>query len=119
MSKCHTEYARKFGKLGSGHTTRKFSFHSSPKKGNAKERSNYLPTALISRASKVMLKTSQASLQQYVNQELPNVLAGFKKGWRIKRSNCQHRWITEKAEEFQNNIHFCFLTTLKPLCGSQ
>ena len=58
----------------------KASFHSSPKKGNAKEHSNYLPTALISRASKVMLKTSQASLQQYVNQELPDIQAGFRKG---------------------------------------
>ena len=60
------------------------------KKGDAKECSNYHTIALISRTSKVMLKILQARLQQYVNHELPDVQAGFRKGQRNKRSNCQH-----------------------------
>ena len=119
MSKCHTEYARKFGKRSSGHTTRKFSFHSTPKKGNAKERSNYLPTTLISHASKVMLKTSQASLQQYVNQELPDVLAGFKKGWRIRDQIANIAGSQKKQKNSRITSTSASLTTLKPLCGSQ
>ena len=61
-----------------------------PKKGNAKECSNYRTTALISHASKVMLKILQARLQQYLNLELPDVQAGFRKKQRNERSNCQH-----------------------------
>ena len=61
-----------------------------PKKGNAKECSNYQTTALISHANKVMLKILQARLQQYVSQELPDVQAVFRKGKRNQRSNCQH-----------------------------
>ena len=67
----------------------KVSFHSNPKKGNAKECSNYRTIALISHAGKVMLKILQVSLQQYMNQELPNVQAAFRKQ-RNQRSNCQH-----------------------------
>ena len=76
-----TQYASKFGKLSSGHRTGKgqFSFQSQ-KKGNAKECSNYCTIALISHVSKVMLKILQARLQQYVNCELPDVQAGFRKG---------------------------------------
>ena len=77
---CCTHYARKFGKLSSGHRTEKVSLHSNPKKSNAKEYSNYHTIALISHASKVMLKILQARLQQYVNHELPDVQAGFRKG---------------------------------------
>ena len=78
---CCTQYASKCGKLNSGHRTGKgqFSFQSQ-KKGNAKECSNYSTIALISHASKVMLKILQARLQQYVNRELPDVQAGFRKG---------------------------------------
>ena len=61
-----------------------------PKKGNAKECSNYCTIALISHSSKVMLKILQARLQQYVNHEIPDVQAGFRKGLRNQRSNCQH-----------------------------
>ena len=75
-----------------------------PKKGNAKECSNYRTIALISHASKVMLKILQARLQQYVNRELPDVQAGFRKGTRDQISNI--RWIMEKAREFQKNIYF-------------
>ena len=67
---------------------KKVNFHSNIKKGNAKECSNYCTIALISHASKVMLKILQVSLQQYVNYELPDVQAGFRKGQRSQRSNC-------------------------------
>ena len=83
-----TQYANKFGKLSSGHRTRK-DFIPIPKKGNAKECSNYHTIALISHASKVMLKILEARLQQCMNQELPDVQAGFRKG-RGNRSNCHH-----------------------------
>ena len=79
-----------------------------PKKGHAKECSNYHTIALISQASKVMLKILQAGLQQYVNRELPDVKAGFRKE-RGQRSNCQHPLVIEKATEFQKNIYFCFI----------
>ena len=81
LLKCCTQYASKFGKLSRGHRTGKgqFSFQSQ-KKGNAKDCSNYCKVALISHASKVMLKILQAGLQQYLNQELPDVQAGFRKG---------------------------------------
>ena len=86
-----------------------------PKKGNAKECSNYRKTALISHASKVMLKILQARLQQYVNRELPDVQAGFRKGRRTRDQIANICWIIKKAREFQKNIYFCFLTMLKPL----
>ena len=79
--KCCTQYASKFGKIRSGPQNWKSSvFIPIPKKGNAKECSNYRTIALISHASKVMLKILQARLQQYVNRELPDVQAGFRKG---------------------------------------
>ena len=80
-----------------------------PKKGNAKECSNYHKTALISHASKVMLKILQARLQQYVNQELSDVQAGFRKGRGTRDQIANIHWITEKAREFQENIYFCFI----------
>ena len=79
-----------------------------PKKGNAKECSNYRTIALISHASKVMLKILQVRLQQYVNHELPDVQAGFRKGKRTRDKIANIRWIIEKAKEFQKNIYFCF-----------
>ena len=85
-----------------------------PKKGNAKECSNYHTIALISHTSKVMLKTLQTRLQQYVNRELPDVQAGKGRGTRDQIANI--RWIIEKAREFQKNIFFCFIETMpKPL----
>ena len=80
-----------------------------PKKGNAKECSNYHTIVLISHASKVMLKILQARLQQYVNRELPDVQAGFRKGRGIRYQIANICWIMEKAREFQNNIYFCFI----------
>ena len=69
--------------------------------------------ALISHASKVMLKTLQARLQQYVNRELPDVQAGFRKGRGIRDQIVNIRWIMEKAREFQKNIYFCFIDYAK------
>ena len=84
-----------------------------PKKGNAKECSNYCTTALISHASKVMLKILQARLQQYVNHELPDVQAGFRKGRGTRDQIANIHWIIEKAREFQKKIYFCFIDYAK------
>ena len=84
-----------------------------PKKGNAKERSDYRTIALISHASKVMLTFLQARLQQYVNQELPDVQGGFRKGRGTRDQIANIRWIIEKAREFQKNISFCFIDYAK------
>ena len=84
-----------------------------PKKGNAKECSNYLTIALISQASKVMLKILQDRLQQYVNCELPDVQAGFKKGRGTRDQIANICWIIKKAREFQKNIYFCFIDYAK------
>ena len=70
-------------------------------------------TMLISHASKVMLKILQTRLQQYVNRELPNVQAGFRKGRGTRDQNANIRWIIEKAREFQKNIYFCFIDYAK------
>ena len=86
-----------------------------PKKGNAKECSNYHTIALISHASKVMLKILQAMLQQYVNCELPDVQASFRKGRGTRDQITNIPWIIEKAREFQKNIYFSLLTMPKPL----
>ena len=80
-----------------------------PKKGNAKECSNYYTIALISYASKVMLKILQARLQQYMNHELPDVQAGFRKGKGTRDRIANIHWIIKKAKEFQKNIYFCFI----------
>ena len=84
------------------------SFHLKPEKGNAKQCSNYRTIALISLASKVMLKILQVKLQQDVNRELPDVQAGFRKGRETRDRIANIHWIIEKASEFQKNI-FCFI----------
>ena len=84
-----------------------------PKKGNAKECSNYHTITLISHASKAMLKIVQARLQQYVNRELPEVHAGFRKCRGIRDQISNIYWIIEKASEFQKNIDLCFLDYAK------
>ena len=91
----------------------KVSFHSNPKKGNAKECPNYFTIALISHARKVMLKILQARLQQYVNRELPDVQAGFRKGRGTRDQIANIHWIMEKAREFRKNIYFCFIDYAK------
>ena len=84
-----------------------------PKKGNAKECSNYHATVLISHASKVMLKILQAWIQQNVNQEFPDIQAGFRIGRGTRDQIANIRWIIEKAREFQKNIYFCFIDYAK------
>ena len=83
------------------------------KKGNAKECSNYCTIALISHTSKEILKILQARLQQYVNRELPDVQAVFRKGRGTRDQIANIRWIIEKAREFQKNIYFCFIVYTK------
>ena len=80
-----------------------------PKEGNSKECSDYHTIALISHASKVMLKILQARLQQYVNRELPDVQAGFRKGRATRDQIANICWIMAKAREFQKTIYFCFI----------
>ena len=84
-----------------------------PKKGNAKECSNYCTITLISHASKVMLKILQARLQQYLNRELPDIQAGFRKGRGTRDQIANICCIIEKAREFQRNIYFCFIDYAK------
>ena len=86
-----------------------------PKKGNVKECSNYQTIALISHASKVMLKILQARLQQYMNQKLPDVQAGFRKGRGTRDQIADIHWIIEKAREFRKTSTFAVLTTPKSL----
>ena len=84
-----------------------------PNKGNAKECSNYHTIVLISHTSKVMFKILQARLQKYVNHELPDVQAGFRKGRGTRDQIANICWIIEKAREFQKNIYFCFIDYAK------
>ena len=86
----------------------KVSFHSNPK-----ECSNYRTIALISHASKVMLKILQARLQQYVNCELPDIQAGFRKGTGTRDQITNICWIIEKTREFQKIVYFCFIDYAK------
>ena len=91
-----------------------------PKKGNPKECSNYHTISLFSHTSKVMLKILQARLQQYMNRELPDGQAGFRKGRGTRYQIANINWIVEKAREFQKNIYFCFIDYAKAFdCGSQ
>ena len=113
LLKCCTQYASKFGKLSSGHRTGKGVFIPIPKKSNAKECSDHRTIALISHSSKVMLKILQARLQQYMNREVSDVQAGFRKGGGTKDQIANIRWIIEKGREFQKNIYFCFIDHAK------
>src|SRR5574341_1371912 len=110
---CFTQYASKFGKLSSGHRTGKgqFSFQSRRKA----MQKNAQTTAQLhsSHASKVMLKILQVKLQQYMNCELPDVQAGFRKGRGTRDQIANICWIMEKARQFQKNIYFCFIDYAK------
>ena len=103
LLKCCIQYASKFGKLSSGHRDWKRSI---PKKGNANKCSNSSTLVFNLHAGKVMLKILQVRLQQYVNWELPDVQAGFRKGKGIRDQIANIRWIMEKAREFQKSISF-------------
>ena len=111
---CCTQYGSISGKLSNGHRTGKgqFSFQSQ-RRGNAKECSKYCTVALISHASKVMLKILQARLQQYMNCEFSDVQAGFRKGRGTRDQIANICWIIKKAREFQKNIYFCFIDYTK------
>ena len=116
LSKCCTQYASKFGKLSSGHRTGKgqFSFQSQ-RKTTPKNVQNYHTITLISHTSKVMLKILQARLQQYMNCELPDVQAGFRKGRGTRHQIVNIRWIIEKAREYRKTSTSALLTMPKPL----
>ena len=91
----------------------KISFHSNPKERQYQRMLKLLHMALISHASKAMLKILQARLQQYVNHELPDVQAGFRKGRGTRDETANIYCIIEKAREFQKNIYFCFIDYAK------
>ena len=109
--KCCTQYASKFGKLSSGHRTGKVSFHSKPKEKQCQRMLSYCTIALISHASKEMLKFFQTRLQQYMNCELSDVQKI--RGTRDQISNIF--WIIEKAREIQKTSISALLTMPKPL----
>ena len=120
LLKCCTQYASKSGKLSSGQRTGKgqFSFQSQgramPKKGNAKECSNYCTIALISHAGKEMLKILQARLQQSMNCDLADVQAGFRKGRGTRDQIANICWIIEKQENSRKTSTTSLLTTPNP-----
>ena len=91
----------------------KVSFYSNPKERQCQECSNYCTITLISHTSKLMFKTLQARLQQYMNRELPDVQAGFRKGKGTRDQIANFRWIHQKTREFQKNIYFCFIDYAK------
>ena len=91
----------------------KVSFHSSPKERQCQRMLKLLHNALISHASKVMLKILQARLQQYVNCELPDVQAGFRKGRGTRGQIANIHWVIKKARDFQKNIYICFTDYVK------
>ena len=114
--KCCTQYVSKFGKLSSGPRIGKRSvFIPIPKKGNAEECSNYHTVVFISHASKVVHKILQARLRQYVNRELPNVQAGFRKGRETRDQIANICWIIEKARGSRKTSISDLLTMSKPL----
>ena len=112
--KCCIQYNSKFGKLSSGHRTGKgpFSFQSQRK---AMPKNEQTTAQLHSSHMLVMLKILQARLQQYVNCELPDVQAGFRKDRGTRSQIANICWIIKNAREFQKNIYFCFIAMPKPL----
>ena len=113
-SRCCIPYVRKSERASSGHRTGKRSiFIPIPRKGSTKECANHWTVALISHASKVMLKILHARLQHYVNQELSDVQVGFRKGRRIRDQIVNTYWIIEKGRKFQKSVYFCFIDYAK------
>ena len=121
--KCCTQYASKFGKLSSDQRTRKgqFSFQSQRKAMPKSEYSNYCTIALISQASQLMLKILQARLQQYMNHELPDVQAGFRKGRGTRDKIASIHWISKKSKRVPEKHLFLLYWLCQSfwLCGSQ
>ena len=112
LGKCCTQYPSKFGKLSSSHRTGKgqFSFQSQRR---AMPKNVQTTTQLHSSHMLIMFKILQARLQQYVNRELPDVQAGFRKGRGTRGQIANIFWIIEKSREFQKNIYFCFIDYAK------
>ena len=108
-----TQYAANLENSAMAIGLEKFSFRSNPKEGQSQRMFKLPQTALISHASKVMLNILQARLQQYMNWELPDVQAGFRKGRGTRDHIANILWIIEKAREFQKNIYFCFIDYAK------
>ena len=106
----HSIY-QKIWKVATG--LEKVNFHSNPKERQRQRMLKYRTIALISRTSKLMLKILQATLQQYVNREPPDVQAGFRKGRGTRDQIANIRWIMEKRREFQKNTYFCFIDYAK------
>ena len=118
--KCCTQYASKFGKQQWPQDQKRSVFIPIPKKGNAKECSNYHTIALISHASKVMLKILQARLQQYVKCELSDVQSGFRKGRGTRDKIANIHWIIEKARVPEKHLFLLYwIHQSLRLCGSQ
>ena len=113
--KCCTQYASKFGKLSSGYSTRKVSFHYNPKERQCQIMLKLPHIARISHTSKLMLRILRARLQQYLNWELSDVQAGFRKGRGTRAQIANIHWVIEKAREFQKNSYFCFIDYAKAL----
>ena len=111
--KCYTQYVSNLESSAVATDWKRSVFIPIPKKGNAKECSNYHTIALISHASKVMLKIFHATLQRYVNHELPDVQASFRKGRGTRDQIANICWIIKEAREFQKNIYFCFIDYAK------
>ena len=111
LLKCWTQYGSKYGKLSSGHRAGKGVFIPIPKKGNAKECSNYHTIALISHASKVMFKNLQVRFQRELRTSRSS--SWFRKRRRTRDQIANICWIIEKAREFQKNIYFCFIDYTK------
>ena len=111
--KCCTQHTSKFGKLSSGHRTGKGQFSFQSKEEQWQRILKLLRNCLISHASKVMLKILQVRLQQYVNWELQDVQAGFRKGRETRDQIANICCIIEKGREFQENISFCFIDCAK------
>ena len=115
LLKCFTQYASKFGKQQWPQDWKRSVLIQSQRKAMPKNAQTNHKIALISHASKVMLKILQARLQQYMHCELPDVQAGFRKGRGIRDQIANICWIIEKAREFQKNIYFCFIDYAKAL----
>jgi len=118
---CCTQYARKFGKLSSGHRLEKISFHSDPKERQCQRMFKLLHNCTHLHSSNVMLRILQARLEQYVNHELPDVQAGFRKNRGTRDQIANICWIIEKAREFQKKHLFLLYWLCQSLwhCGSQ
>ena len=114
VRKCCTQYISKFGKLSSGHRTGKGQFSvQSQRKAMSKNAQTTTQSHSSHTSVKEMPKILQARLQQYVNRELPDVQAGFRKGRGTRDQSANICWIMEKAREFQKNIYFCFIDYAK------